>query len=144
MNLKNLCLENISKTLIKSKPKNISDCDKIITYINQLPNRLFCQLEEVFFTKHFVFTSSNSELQYLSWYKVFLQDRAQKHWLLNGGHLLINNSKILWKYRPLTYAVRKGHPKVVETLIDGMKDDQEFLNLVNTDLSRFNPLGKYI
>ena len=127
LSLSELCLDELCLILTKSFPRQINDCDTIVNYFNQLPNRLLCQMEKKFFPDHFSLDKVNpfTELQYLTIYNIFLQENCRKFWL----NSLQETSDEDLNIAPIVFAAEQGHKLVFQLLLDTLKQDKNYVDV---------------
>ncbi len=134
MNLQELCLNKVCKMIILSNTKDLNQCYVIVNYINQIPNQLFLDLEKQFFKCHFKYLDQTSELQYMTWYIMFLQEKCSKFWLNEN----VYHPSYMMYTLPLIEAAKRNHKKVFKLLLDTLDDEEKFVDVNKVERNKFS------
>ena len=123
LNLKDTCLNKICSTIKTTILSDLKDCESIVKYISQLPKEILLELEQLFFEKHYEGNNSIVEMQYATWYKVFLEKPCSRFWL--NKQFRYDNKTC----EPLVHAIDCDHHAVVKVLLDTLEEDHNFVDV---------------
>lgn len=124
--LREICLYHMSILIKSSLPQDLDECESIVEYASQVPKKIIPDLEKIFFDNYFELTDDLTEMQYLTWYNMFLQPGCSRFWL-NKKYFGIYFTWEFYSYPiiPIIHAVLFCQEKVVKLLLGTLTDLSE-------------------